>query len=161
MTAQLVNWPGADGLTYMDTHEGGLYAMLLVLADDEEDDPQCHIDVSVLLTTPDARVSNCGDLWEPYNQQAARSRAEAEEILRKSGNQDAYTWAVRSFSDTALSVPVLAAIHIGSTSAALFRVHGGGFEVTYDDLTFRGKLLYDTLKTAYGREPKLLTFLDT
>lgn len=160
MTAQLVDWP-VNGHQWMDTGAGGMYAMLVVFADDEEDDPQCYIDVSVLLTTPSARVSDCGSLWQPWDAEKSRSRAEAEEILRKSGNHDAYGWALRAFSDTAMSESVLAAIHIGSTHEALYSPNGGAFQVEYRHLTGAGQGLYDILRAAHGREPRILTFLDS
>jgi hypothetical protein len=159
--AQMVNWPGADGFSWVDSGEGGLYAMLVVPSDDREDDPHCHIDVNVVMTAPDAPQSDVRDFGGPYDAREARSRAEAEEILRTSSSKVAYHWAIRAYSPDALSASVQAAIHIGSTSASLVHVHGGYFRVGYENLTTRGKLLYDTLKSAYDREPVILTFLDT
>jgi hypothetical protein len=159
--AQMVNWPGADGLSYMDSGEGGLYAMLVVPSDDREDDPHCHIDVEVVMTRPDAPQSDVRDFWEPYNGSDFTKRMDIEKHLREVGRDEWHQWVVRTTSDHDLSVPVRAAIHIGSTSASLYTTWGGAFTVEYQHLTARGQLLYDTLKAAYQREPKILTFLDT
>jgi hypothetical protein len=39
--------------------------------------------------------------------------------------------------------------------------HSAYWVAQHGDLTFAGRLLYDTLKSFYQTEPLLLTFLDT
>lgn len=64
-----------------------------------------------------------------------------------------------------LTIPLLAAVCLGSTGGAWYDEAAGGsgryWICTLDDLTVRGISLMANLRDLYGREAQLLTFLDT
>lgn len=161
--AQMVKWPAADGLSWMDSGEGGLYAMLVVRSDARADNPHCHIDVSIMMSSPDVLVGprEALKLWAPYDGTSFQKRLGIESHLHEIGREEWRTWVIQAWDGRDLSDAVQAAVHIGSTSASLLSVNGVGFQAQYSHLTDQGKTLYDTLRETYGREPEILTFLDT
>lgn len=65
-----------------------------------------------------------------------------------------------------LSVPFLAAVCLGTSGGSWYVASETErfvrtWHCEYNDLTEKGKLLFDSLKDLYNRDPMLLTFIDT
>jgi hypothetical protein len=129
---QLVNFPGAKS----GITSGGDNGMFVVMAVPEPEGwtQECTVDVSLVLTEPDVCVSPEGrDLWG-----------------RESGYPDN------------TSVPMLAAVHMGSSDMAYYdEVKDEYWAAQESDLTEAGMAIMRALFCAYGVAPVLLTFLDT
>lgn len=172
---ELLTFPECDDLPWRDSGEGGQYVMLVVPEPEAGHDTECCVDVSTFLRLP--RPANRVDTALTYpdvchTQNDLWTREGYLDGFRESG--DAYKhfsegddtrlagWALRVISPGELSRPVLASVMLGSNGQSRFsESHGVYWVATHADLTFRGKLLYDTLKSFYQTEPLLLTFLDT
>lgn len=159
----LINWPTGDD-RYRDTGEGGMFAYAVVTTADVSLKEACTVDVAHYLTRPDVCVSREAELWEPFDYHASGStrlhnvRARLEQL----GEHKFKDSLNRMIGEDELSVPLRAALYLGSTSASLSLADGGGyFEATYGDLTPAGRALCESLSAAYGTSPQIVTFLDT
>lgn len=169
MDSQLINFPDADGAEWEDTHEGGLFVLLMVPKSEEHTD-NCHVDVGIVngirMTAPDAVVSAPDTVWEPWYYTVRMEEWEAQKRVARwahaENDRAVARWAARAWSDTNLSHPVLAAVHIGSIGQALRSdSRDTMWLATFDDLTDAGKAVWASLEAAFGIEPVLATFLDT
>jgi hypothetical protein len=177
----MVNWNG-DNCT--DSGEGGLFAWMIVPENLSSGEAygantygfNCHVDVAaylsrprLMLRSPDVCVSTeRSKVYEPY--QHRDSWFDHQMTLTKRLNfnleLDEDRKLKRAFMSTLghddISVPMLASVFLGSTSASLWdEQRSRYFEVGVDDLTANGKTVYDAMQRAYGVDPILLTFLDT
>lgn len=179
---EMVNWP-VPGDRYSDSGEGGLFAWMVVpeaVSSGEGMGPNvfatnCHVDVSaylsrprVLLNRPDVCVSAAGQkLYEPYDYRDAwvHQSISIGAMLNHQHNPEHRTLhnaLHRTLGRDDVSVPLLAAVFLGSTCHSLWHeAEGRYFEVTRDHLTSRGLTQYALWQGVYGVEPVLLTFLDT
>lgn len=172
--AALLNFPECDGRPWTDTFEGGQY-VLLVVPEPDDQYHNCHIDVGTFLRLPKPqnRVDTVmtypdvchtpNDLWtEDGYLDGFKESGEAYRRFLYSGDEDLARWALSSCPAGLLSKPVLATVLLGSSSQSRYSdEHGHYWTASYADLTFRGRLIFDTLKSLYGTKPLLLTFLDT
>lgn len=163
----LVEFPvdGVDGWT--DTHEGGLFVMVVVPAPLEVERAwaACHVDVTIGLSLPDVCVTQGAREFWPTGTELNELWEEERvirEALEKAGETEL---AARSFahrSSYEQSREFLAALHIGSTGGSMWSDRlGRFFEAAPETLTPEGRTLLDALRVAYGVEPVLVTFLDT
>lgn len=158
----LLSFP-TSGELWRDTYEGGLFVMLFV-PQPEGFEHECHVDVEITASSPDAMVSPGNELWpERYNyRERMEEKFSVAAVLRKHGEAGMEVWAWNAACDDDHSVGMLAAVHLGSTHEALYSTCGHGmWSAGYEDLTQAGKALYDTLKAVWGIEPVICTFLDT
>lgn len=170
----LLTFPECDHAPWHDTGEGGQYVMLVVPTPEDHDN-ECCVDVSTYLRLPkpvnrfDTVLSypdvchTRNELWtrEGYLE-GFRESGDAYKHFTAAGNERLARWALHTQSDGQFSVPVLASILLGSDSQSRYSdPHGCYWTAHHDDLTFRGRLIYDALKSTYHVEPLLLTFLDT
>lgn len=167
----MINFPDKG---YEDSGEGGLFVMLVAIRPMTEEgypdiskwDDHCHVDVHITLPSPDVCVSDARrDMWEPYDCRSSGTDRmfEVGKILEKEKRPELMQWVYGTRSHLDESVELLAALHLDSTCLSLCseKKYGGYFDAGYDDLTDKGRAIYDALKAAYGIEPTLLTFLDT
>jgi hypothetical protein len=178
---EMVNWPGPFD-SYHDSGEGGLFAWMVVpeaTSDGEDLAPNvagynCHVDVEaylsrprVALRAPDVCISaDRVKVYEPHdykNGWITRSMELDRLIQQQPGDHRELRRAViQSLGSDDLSVPMLAAVFLGSTCHSLWDERMSSyFEVTPDSLTEGGKALYNGFQAAYGVDPMILTFLDT
>lgn len=171
--AALLTFPECDGAPWEDTGEGGQYVMLVVTKPESHDD-NCCVDVSAYLRLPKSnRVDTVmtypdvchtpNDLWEREGyMDGFRESGDAYRHFTKAGDERLAGWALHTVNPGELSRPVLASILLGSDGQSRHAdQHGSYWVAGHADLTFRGRLIYDTLKSLYHTEPTLLTFLDT
>jgi hypothetical protein len=162
MPADLIHFPNPVE-PYRDTGEGGLYVVLAV-PEPRGHRYNCHVDVLINMGSPDATISDTGDLWAPGAQRGDgwQNAMDAQDALRKAGRDDLATWATRVIDpETEQSVDLLAAVHLGSTPHSLWNDQAGRYwEAGVEDLTEHGRALHAALEAAYGA-PRILTFLDT
>lgn len=170
----LLTFPECDDAPWEDSGEGGQYVMLVVPEPLEHND-NCSVDVSTFLRLPKPanRVDTVltypdvchtpNELWERQGYlDGFRESGDAYRHFTELRDQRLAQWAIRSTNPGELSCPVLASILLGSDCQSRWsNQHGAYWVASHDDLTFRGKLIYDTLKNLYQTEPLLLTFLDT
>jgi hypothetical protein len=170
----LLTFPGCDGVPWEDSGEGGQYVMLVV-PEPEDHGNNCHVDVSTYLRLPRPanRVTTeltypdvChtrNDLWSRDGYlDGFRESGDVYKHFSDAGDTRLAAWALRARSEGEFSKPVLAAILLGSDSQSRWsEQHSAYWTATHADLTFRGRLLYDTLRSFHQTEPLLLTFLDT
>lgn len=184
MNKELVNFPSpTDG--WRDSYEGGIFTMLVV-PEPEGWANNCCVDVNILLTAPDC-PQNPSDLWEPYDHEVKIHAYEVYQYLSgRAGDtsvefpdarqrpvwargfrqgfryREWANWAIRARGPESLSAGVLAAMQLGSSQFSLWSDEQGRYwTASKDDLTPAGTVLYDSLASAYGIKPLLLTFLDT
>lgn len=172
--AALLTFPECDDAPWHDTGEGGQYVMLVVPTPEDHDD-NCSVDVSTYLRLPKPanRVDTVltypdvchtpNDLWsrEGYLE-GFRESGDAYRHFIELGDEKLASWAIGATSGGLYSHPVLASILLGSDGQSRYSdVHGTYWTANHGDLTFRGRLIFDTLKSLYRTEPLLLTFLDT
>lgn len=179
---EMVHWPAPTGW-HSDSGEGGLFAWMVVPETASSGEAveanvfarNCHVDVSaylsrprVMLTRPDVCVSAEGrKVFEPYDYDDAwlnRALDLGKLLDEHKGPEDARLRRalIQTMGSDDVSVPMLAAVFLGSTSHSLWdEAAGQYFEVTFAHLTQDGKLLYELWQRVYGVEPVLLTFLDT
>lgn len=184
-TSELVEFLPYHAEGWRDSTEGGQFVMLAVPKPEEW--PQfCHIDVSILLTSPDV-CQTPNDLWQPYDHQANMAEHElyrylsirssdtrgvlqdvkelppwAKEFSQGFRYREWANWAARAWGWDRMSASCLAAVHLGSSSWSMWNESQGRYwTASLDDLTERGKNVYDSLYAAFEIEPLLLTFLDT
>ncbi len=171
---ELLIFPGCDGAPWEDTGEGGQYVKLVV-PEPPNQDHNCCVDVSTFLRLPKPanRVDTvlsypdvCHtpvELWSRDGyMDGFRESGDAYKHFSDQGNERLARWALSTQSEGQFSTPVLASVMLGSSSSSRFADRYGVYwTATHADLTFRGRLLFDTLKSFYGVEPLLLTFLDT
>jgi hypothetical protein len=161
----LLSFP-TSGELWRDTYEGGLFVMLFV-PQSEGFEHECHVDVEIIASSPDAMVSEGRELWPGrYHHRERMGRMEKKSsvaaVLREQGEPGMEVWAWNAVDHDDYSVRMLAAVHLGSTHEALYSTCGHGmWSAVYEDLTQAGKTLYDTLKAVWGTEPVICTFLDT
>lgn len=153
----LVNWPAPVGEPWVDTHEGGLFAFLVIRKPSGHQD-ECMVDVEVMLTRPDAIVEGPRSLWPVEKNQDARW--DVVDKLRQAKEEEGMKWAMTAFSGSSLSDSVLVSVYLGSTCHSLGGPMGI-FSVRYEHLTEAGQAVYDALAKAYGVEPEILTCIDT
>lgn len=170
----LLTFPECDGVPWEDSGEGGQYVMLVVPEPLENTD-NCIVDVSTYLRLP--RPANrhdvvasypdvChtrNDLWtrEGY-MDGFRESGDAYRHFAAAENERLARWALNTRSTGEFSRPLLAAILLGSDGQSRYSdAHGAYWQAQHGDLTFRGRLIFDALKSSYHVEPLLLTFLDT
>jgi hypothetical protein len=162
MHEELIRFPGVGG-TWSDAGEGRMYVYAVVPRPVDYPD-NCIVENMIVLTEPDAPVSDIRPLWgDPAS--AAEEKAARRDAARL---MDREGFAVKAASVRSLvsldsfSVDMLAAVFMGSTHHSL-QVSGGGtfWEAAREDLTVAGTQLLDRLHSAFGVEPVLLTFLDT
>lgn len=162
MTNELIKFPEV-GETWEDTGEGGMYVYAVAPRPVGFKD-NCTVENSIVLTKPDAPVSDIRDFWGDPQSAATeeKARTEAARLMDREGFV-VQAATVRSLvSLDSLSVDMLAAVYMGSTSRSLKDVTNGIFwEAAWEDLTPGGVLLMDRLNIAFGITPHLLTFLDT
>lgn len=172
--AALLSFPECDHAPWHDTGEGGQYVMLVVPTPDDHDD-NCCVDVSTYLRLPKPAnrfdtVVSYPDVCHTPNELWSRDGymdgfKESGDVYRhftETGDERLAWWALHAQSAGQFSAPVLASILLGSDSQSRYSdAHGTYWTAGHDDLTFRGKLVYDTLRSLYHVEPLLLTFLDT
>lgn len=172
--AALLTFPDCDDAPWHDTGEGGQYVMLVVPTPENHGD-NCHVDVATYLRLPKPanRVDTVltypdvchtpNELWEREGYlEGFRESGDAYRHFTEIDNERLARWAISATSDGLYSSPVLAAILLGSDGQSRYSdAHGTYWMAGHADLTFRGRLIYDTLKSLYRTEPLLLTFLDT
>lgn len=132
-----MNFPSPLSPHLEDSGEGGVYVIMAVPKEGDENDA-CCVDVSIQLTEPDVLLDpgRVADVWGDGLSGAAHPDR--------------------------VSLPLRAAVFLGSTSASPWDERAGNYWCARpDDLTEDGKVLYDALRRANGAEPLLLTFLDT
>lgn len=161
---QMVNFPGA-GSGYEDSGEGGLFVMMVVTRPPDWTD-NCHVDViaDLRISRPDVCVSpEQRLLWEAWDYRKGdhAKQTEAYRVLTEHQYNKLASWALRARNWDEFSVSLLASVHMGSCAASLCHPEESYWEATPDDLTEEGKALFSGLYGAFGREPILLTFLDT
>lgn len=170
----LLAFPECDDAPWEDSGEGGQYVMLVVPTPENHND-NCCVDVTAYLRLPrvEKRVDTImsypdvchtpNDLWERQGYlDGFRESGDASRHFMELNNQRLAGWALRTTNPGELSRPVLASILLGSDGQSRWsNRHGAYWVAGHDDLTFRGRLIYDTLKSLYRTEPLLLTFLDT
>jgi hypothetical protein len=160
----LITFTRDDGETYEDSGEGGIYVELLV-PEPEVWKHNCTIDGGVIeVSRPDSLVHQTDDLpiWAPWDSMGDHHDFEIQELLQNSGRRDLVRRVIGSRPTMDSSTPMLAALHLGSTSHGLRNVRTGQqWAAEYEDLTILGKMLYNTLKSAYDIEPVIVTMLDT
>lgn len=162
MTNELIKFPEA-GTPWEDAGEGGMY-VYAVVPRPVDFEGECTVENGIVLTAPDASVSDIRDFWgDPES--AAEEEAARDDAARLMDREGFATKAatVRGLmSRDSLSVDMLAAVYMGSTSRSLKNFTSGTFwEAAWEDLTPSGILLMDRLNIAFGVAPVLLTFLDT
>jgi hypothetical protein len=139
-----VCWPNWE--THENTGEGGLEVYLVVpMTGGPLEDPfyHCLSSVDVMMTSGDVLFDVC----------------KPRDFDKKHGRADAYD---KSFPDMISHyVGFCAILCLGSSGSSWCKKDGDYFHATYETLTYKGKMLYQMLKQLYGREPILLTFLDT
>jgi hypothetical protein len=150
---------------FEDSGEGGLYVMA-VIPEPEGWKNRCHVDVSVSLhlSEPDVCLnSEQRDLWAFAEDARAshQKQQRASDMLRKQDKDlAAHIWQLASWD--AFSLPLLAAVQLGSTQHSLWNsAEGQYWTAQQSDLTPGGRFLLGGLWGAFGIEPVLLTFLDT
>jgi hypothetical protein len=170
----LLTFPECDDAPWHDTMEGGQYVMLVVPTPENHDD-NCCVDVSTYLRLPKPvnrfdTVMSYPDVCHTPNELWSRDGylngfKESGEVYRHFAERDderLARWAIQAYTMGQFSEPVLASILLGSDGQSRYsNAHGGYWVASHHDLTFRGKLMYDTLRSLYRVEPLLLTFLDT
>jgi hypothetical protein len=170
----LLTFPECDDAPWHDTGEGGQYVMLVVPTPDDHSD-NCCVDVSTylrlprpanrvdtVLTYPDV-CHTPNDLWQREGYlDGFRESGDVYKHFSELGDNTLASWALHARSEGEFSRPVLAAVLLGSDGQSRYsNAHGAYWVATHADLTFRGRLIYDALKSSYHVEPLLLTFLDT
>jgi hypothetical protein len=162
MQEALINIP--SGGVYEDSGEGGLFVMLVVPQPDDWGH-NCHVDVNITLSSPDVCIGDQHRLWGEGRRDtvdAWRNQLKAQKALDEAGKGDLAIWALQARNPQDDSVPVLAAVHLGSTSESLWDEHKSRYwRAEKDNLTFAGFVLYARLQAAFGVEPLIMTFLDT
>lgn len=176
---EMVTWPDPTG-SFRDSGEGGLFAWLIVpeaLSSGEAYGANvygnnCHVDVSaylsrprVMLTSPNVCVSpERSKIFTPYQHRDSwfDHTRELLERLDKAGDRPLKQALYRSMGADDVSVPMLAAVFLGSTHHSLYdETAGAYFRVRFEHLTQQGKQVYEALRLVYGVDPLILTFLDT
>ena len=162
----LINWPVPDE-RYRDLGEGGLFAYLIIadfLDGPAEVTTHCNVDTYAHLDLPDVCVSPEGiRLWPSgaQREEEYRNASDVHHFLGQHGAPDRLKeWPLATRSVSWMSESLWATVFLGSTSAALCD-EDGYFAAAYEHLTEPGRVLHDTMRHAYGIEPRLLTFLDT
>jgi hypothetical protein len=158
----LIKFPEVGDL-WEDAGEGGMYVMAVIPRPADHPD-NCTVENFIVLTSPDAAVSDLSDLWPDakgrYEEEQARN--DAARLMEREGFAAKASQVRSLISQDSLSLPVLLAAELGSTSRYLTaRKDGALWEATRDDLTPSGILLMNRLHVAFGAAPILLTFLDT
>jgi hypothetical protein len=162
MTNELIKFPEADK-TWEDTGEGGMYVYAVVPRPIGFKD-NCTVENSIVLTPPDAPVSDIRNFWGDPETAADEkgARDDAARLMDREGFAMKAATVRGLVSLDSLSVDMLAAVYMGSTSRSLKdRTNGTFWEAAWGDLTPSGILLMDRLNIAFGIAPDLLTFLDT
>jgi hypothetical protein len=131
-----VQWP----IDYETTGEGGMAVFLVV---PEDGWSQC----SVVMPTME-----CDDVLV--------NGRELEEAIFPGSNR--YRWYDSGDQVVDLtSVRLAACVCLGTTGGAYRDEEKGYFQAQVSDLTAAGKWIYNLMRQLYGRDPELLTFLDT
>lgn len=133
----LVSFPSPLSPHLEDSGEGGMYAIMVVPKGGGAPD-LCSVGVNIQLTDPDILINldRMRDVWGD----GGPSSVHAEPG----------------------SLPLRAAVFLGSTSSSLWDEEAGNYWYARpDDLTEDGRVLHDALRCIHGAEPLLLTFLDT
>lgn len=161
---QMVNFPG-EGSGYEDSGEGGLFVMMVVTRPPDWTD-NCNVDViaDLRISSPDVCVSpERRLLWEPWDYRKGdhAKQSAAYRLLTGQNESDLASWTLRARNWDEFSVSLMAAVHLGSSCGSWCHPEESYWEATPDDLTDEGKSLWTGLSKAFGREPLLLTFLDT
>lgn len=170
----LLTFPDCDHAPWHDMGEGGQYVMLVVPQPYDHYD-NCAVDVSTYLRLPKpaSRVDTVlsypdvchtpNELWQRDGYlDGFRESGDAYKQFTAAGDERLARWALHTTNPGELSRPVLASILLGSDGQSRYNdAHGVYWTATHADLTFRGRLIFDTLRSLYHVEPLLLTFLDT
>lgn len=157
-----ISWPQLDyddeENGWRDTGEGGLWATIVVPSD-EEPAPRDEFDREHFLSIPDVIVGAAS-----RSGQVAYGEAVLRDIwpLADAALQDMDAWNDPAKRHWGWSRPLLAVAELEFNPHAFVRGDGGdSFLVTYERLNDNGKQLYDALEAEHGREPLIITFLDT
>jgi hypothetical protein len=163
VTNELICFP-EPGAKWVDAGEGnGMYVMATLPRPNDYPD-KCTIENFIVITQPDAAVSDLRDFWgDPKEQiEDEQARSHAARLLEREGYAMKASQVRSLISQGSLSIPVLFAADMGSTDRTLAARDGGAlWEAGWDDLTPTGILLMDRLRVAFGNSVRLLTFLDT
>lgn len=147
-----VAWPDADP-TWKDTGEGGMWVYAFVLAAGDGDPGsdafvRCHGPAeTICLPMPDVVVSDTEPAVYPTGHSAR--------VLETPPGED----RVIGVFDAGYSV--LAAVCLGSSSVPYGNHEIGHWQCRDTDLTHEGRILLAHLRQLYGRNPVLVTYLDT
>jgi hypothetical protein len=163
MPNELICFP-EPGAEWVDAGEGGGMYVMAALPRPHDHPDECTIENFIVITRPDAAVSDLRDFWGGSKGQIEdeAARDHAARLLEQNGYPAKASMVRSLISQEALSIPVLFAADMGSTGRTLAARDGGAFwEAAWDDLTPTGILLMDRLKVAFGNSVRLLTFLDT
>lgn len=166
---ELVAWP-EPGDRWRDTGEGGLYAFLVIPADDtiSRSTGGCCVCTYTYLTRPEICVTP-GDaikeLWEDspeWGQEDSTKVHNARQKLEAAGHKDTADSLTNLIGYDQLSIPLAVSIFLGATSNALLDEKGDAyFHVQPQHLTAAGLDLYGALEKTHDHPPQILTFLDT
>lgn len=169
----VVNWP----VHLENTCEGGMFVTVVFLGDDwsQEERPfeKCCGVGSVRLHYSESLIGDGHPGREDYDRDERGNRIEQTERLIF---PDFYNETERAETDDPLEIEglvyrevqryfsthLLAAVCLGSSGGSFWNDEKGCYwRCTKDDLTNEGKVLLDILEKTYGRQPYILTFLDT
>ena len=146
-----INWP--THLT--NSGEGGSYVFLIVeesLSDKRDEFVHCFM-TSACLCLGDVIEPDYKDEWDELGQIFPLERKFFPN-WRNPG--------IENNTEKALSVPLLAAICLGTSNGSWYYGHYEQiWNCSFDNLTTEGQNLYNVIKHLYNREPTLLTFIDT
>jgi hypothetical protein len=161
----LINWPRDHRF---GTTGEGMFAFLVALGEQPEARPNaCNVDVHVYLSEPDCRVPYRmaePQLWDgiDYHDRGRTKLHAARAALERAGESDLSGALKNLVGRDELSLPLRAAVLLGSTDMAPVWENGNGyFEPTRDDLTDDGRDLYDLFVRMFGAQPYIVTLLDT
>lgn len=142
MAVNTVLWPNLvsahnPNQDWADSGEGGLWAVAVWRAENR-DAYACVVDTAPVLPVPDVLVGK-----------NALDRA----LLY---------WPDRPYTDERYSLPLLGALHLGSTPYSFYSdSRGEYFTVGFEHLTSAMLDTITTLSEIYGVDAEILTFLDT
>lgn len=178
---ELINFPQPGG-EWRDSGEGGQFVKLVV-PEPEGWLNNCCVDASIVLKQPDV-CHNGRELWEPYDHEANMTQHDVFQYMRRrledekeSGVEQPEwkkefhrgidyhkwgSWVLRANNPDHISVPVLAAVEMGSSQFSLWSESQSRYWLADEfSLTEAGQRVADSLHVAFGIAPILLTFLDT
>jgi hypothetical protein len=162
MAEELVKFPGWGSDRCRDSGEGGLFVMLFI-PEPESWSHGCHVDVVIEATRPDVMVyPRETALWQPYDHDKSMTEYQVYDVLKEHGKRGMLGWVASARSAEDTSVPMLVAMHLGSTPGSFWdEQYSEYWRATPEDLTPEGRVLFNSLEAAYGIHPILATFLDT